>query len=57
MPGTKMPSFYPGGPEDVFGGDEDRQIRALRDFLITLGRAEARVAQQPTATEKPDSSS
>ncbi|MGH8006605.1 MAG: c-type cytochrome, partial [Candidatus Binatia bacterium] len=28
MPGTKMPSFYPGGPEDVLGGNEERQIEA-----------------------------
>lgn len=39
QPGTKMPSFYPGGPEDVFGGDEERQIRALRDYLMVLGTA------------------
>ena len=38
MPGTKMPSFYPGGPEDVLGGDEERQIRAMRDYLMVLGR-------------------
>jgi mono/diheme cytochrome c family protein len=37
QPGTKMPSFYPGGPDDVFGGDEDRQIRAIRDYLMVLG--------------------
>ena len=37
-PGTKMPSFYPGGPDDVLGGKEDKQIEALRDYLMTLGR-------------------
>ena len=37
MPGTKMPSFYPGGPDDVFGGDEDKQIRAIRDYIMTIG--------------------
>jgi mono/diheme cytochrome c family protein len=37
QPGTKMPSFYPGGPDDVFGGNEDRQIRALRGFIMWLG--------------------
>ena len=37
MPGTKMPSFYPGGPPDVLGGDEDAQMRALRDYIISLG--------------------
>jgi mono/diheme cytochrome c family protein len=37
MPGTKMPSFYPGGPEDIFGGNEDQQILAMRDYIMSLG--------------------
>ncbi len=37
QPGTKMPSFYPGGPDDILGGDEERQIRAIRDYLMVLG--------------------
>jgi mono/diheme cytochrome c family protein len=40
QPGTKMPSFYPGGPDDIFGGDEERQIRAIRDYLMVLGTPE-----------------
>ena len=42
MPGTKMPQFYnleddvPDGPEDVLGGDERKQIQALRDYVLTL---------------------
>jgi len=40
QPGTKMPSFYPGGPDDVFGGDEEHQIRAIRDYLMVLGLPE-----------------
>jgi mono/diheme cytochrome c family protein len=42
MPGTKMPQFYnvdddvPDGPEDVLGGDEQKQIEALRDYVLTL---------------------
>jgi hypothetical protein len=32
-----MPSFYPGGPDDVLGGKEDLQIEALRDYIMTLG--------------------
>jgi mono/diheme cytochrome c family protein/predicted nucleic acid-binding Zn-ribbon protein len=39
QPGTKMPSFYPGGPDNILGGKDDRQIEALRDYLLTLGRA------------------
>lgn len=38
MPGTKMPSFYPGGPEDIFDGDEAKQREAIRDYLLELGR-------------------
>jgi mono/diheme cytochrome c family protein len=38
QPGTKMPSFYPGGPDDVLGGDEEAQIRALRDFLMMMNQ-------------------
>ena len=37
QPGTKMPSFYPGGPEDILGGDDDRQIHAIRDYLMVMG--------------------
>jgi mono/diheme cytochrome c family protein len=37
MPGTKMPAFYPGGPEDVFGGDEAKQIMSMRDYIMSLG--------------------
>ncbi|MFI5397661.1 MAG: c-type cytochrome [Candidatus Binatia bacterium] len=38
QPGTKMPSFYPGGPDDILGGDDDKQIQALRDYLMVLPR-------------------
>ena len=37
MPGTKMPAFYPDGPPDILGGDDQEQIRALRDYILTLG--------------------
>jgi mono/diheme cytochrome c family protein len=37
MPGTKMPSFYPGGPDDVFDGNEDQQILAMRDYIMSIG--------------------
>jgi hypothetical protein len=45
-----MPSFYPGGPDDILGGKDDRQIEALRDYLISLGRPEA-TAPAAAATE------
>ena len=36
-----MPSFYPGGPDNILGGKEDLQIEALRDYLMSLGRGGA----------------
>ncbi|MFQ5881878.1 MAG: c-type cytochrome [Candidatus Methylomirabilales bacterium] len=39
--GTKMPSFFLdefSGPDDILGGDEQKQILALRDYLLSLGR-------------------
>jgi mono/diheme cytochrome c family protein len=46
LPGTKMPSFYadpenPDGPPDILGGDDDAQMRALRDYVISIGLAHA----------------
>lgn len=42
LPGTKMPVFFDpanfesAGPPDILGGDEHRQIKALRDYLLTI---------------------
>lgn len=38
QPGTKMPSFFPGGPEDILGGKDEKQIEALRDYIMLLGK-------------------
>ncbi|MBI3078292.1 MAG: c-type cytochrome [Deltaproteobacteria bacterium] len=47
QPGTKMPSFFPGGPSDILGGNDQRQITALTEYLMTLpGGA------QPTAVAR-----
>ncbi len=37
QPGTKMPSYYPGGPDDILEGKEDRQIQAITEYLMHLG--------------------
>lgn len=40
-PGTKMPAFFPdedSGPDDILGGDEMRQMVAIRDYLMSIGR-------------------
>ncbi len=37
QPGTKMPGFYPdAAPPDVLGGDPDKQIQALTDYLMSI---------------------
>jgi mono/diheme cytochrome c family protein len=45
LPGTKMPSFYPtteqDGPPDILDGDDEKQIVAIRNYLISLGRGAA----------------
>jgi mono/diheme cytochrome c family protein len=53
QPGTKMPSFYPGGPDDILGGKDDRQIEALRDYVMSLGRSGGATAAtaSPTAED------
>lgn len=40
QPGSRMPTYFSddrSGPEDILGGNEEQQILALRDYLITLG--------------------
>ncbi len=54
QPGTKMPAFYPGGPDDIFGGDEDRQIRAIRDYIMVLGRPAGQMAADKPAAAPAD---
>ncbi|MDO8674911.1 MAG: c-type cytochrome [Candidatus Omnitrophota bacterium] len=42
LPGTKMPTYFDpknfdeSGPADILNGDERRQIKALRDYLLTI---------------------
>jgi hypothetical protein len=39
LPGTRMPAFWPNYPKSAFSqldGDAERQIRAVRDYLLTL---------------------
>ncbi|KRT68906.1 MAG: octaheme cytochrome c [candidate division NC10 bacterium CSP1-5] len=41
QPGTQMPSFFldeTSGPDEILGGDEQKQILALREYLLSLGR-------------------
>jgi mono/diheme cytochrome c family protein len=50
LPGTKMPTFYadpdnPDGPQDILNGDDELQMRALRDYVISIGLPEGKPAQ------------
>ncbi len=37
QPGTKMPAYYPDSyPPDILGGDPEKQIQAMKDFLMNL---------------------
>lgn len=42
MPGTKMPAFFDpanyheAGPPDILNGDEDEQIRVLRNYIMSI---------------------
>lgn len=51
-PGTKMPTFFPAGEpryQEVFPGEPAAQIRALRDYVLTIG-SRARVGGAAVAT-------
>jgi mono/diheme cytochrome c family protein len=54
-PGTKMPSFFAdetSGPEDILDGDEERQMLALRDYILSLGGAGSPETGHPAAPAK-----
>jgi len=47
-PGTKMPTYFydeTSGPEEILEGNEERQILALRDYILSLGAAGSRESQ------------
>ncbi|MBI4558618.1 MAG: c-type cytochrome [Candidatus Hydrogenedentes bacterium] len=52
LPGTKMPTYFDpqyfdqSGPDDILGGDENKQIVALRNYIMTFGEP---AAPQPAA--------
>ncbi len=50
QPGTKMPSFYPGGPDDILGGNEEAQIRAIRDYIFWFGTNPGQTLPSQVAT-------
>ncbi len=54
LPGTKMPTFYDpkafetSGPPDILGGNSTRQIKALRDYVLSI-------SQNPEPAKAPES--
>ncbi|MFQ5945943.1 MAG: c-type cytochrome [Anaerolineae bacterium] len=57
QPGTKMPTYFSdesSGPEDILGGDEGRQIIALRDYLLNLGPGAASSRYAEAKKRHPD---
>jgi len=59
LPGTKMPTYFDpqnfaaSGPEDILNGDEEKQIKVLRDYLLTLSNSPE--AQKKTTPPAPSS--
>ncbi|MDX1387286.1 MAG: c-type cytochrome, partial [bacterium] len=62
VPGIRMPGYYPPGapgPEGILGGDVDRQVQAIVDYVISLGNPESVVIkgrslpEESTAQEAP----
>ncbi len=58
LSGTKMPTYYDpknfdaSAPGDILGGDAKRQIRVLRDYLLTISEHPLQVKQAVSAPEK-----
>ena len=37
-----MPAFYPEkgvGPQDILGGDDEKQVQAIVNYVMSLGRS------------------
>jgi mono/diheme cytochrome c family protein len=60
QPGTKMPSFYdfedpePDGPDDVLGGSDEKQVEALRDFILAMHTEPKPVLAEAPVVEAPE---
>jgi mono/diheme cytochrome c family protein len=62
-PGTRMPSNFPSDPSEnaypeILGGDQRKQIEAVRSYLLTLGgggRSASRTSSAAAATRTADS--
>jgi mono/diheme cytochrome c family protein len=59
LPGTKMPTYYDpnafdaSAPTDVLKGDANRQIKVLRDYLLTISQHPPQAVATGKTEEKP----
>ena len=58
QPGTRMPTNFPEKAEEnafpeVLGGDQAKQVEAVRAYLLTLGRGGAVAISEPAAAARP----
>lgn len=52
VPGIRMPGYYPEGgqgPASILGGDVDKQVQAIVDYIIYLGNGGSVVTETPAA--------
>lgn len=64
IPGARMPGFYPepnSGPKDILEGDDEKQIQAIVNYIMTIGKPEALMrgenqAPKPAAESQPSTS-
>jgi cytochrome c2 len=56
QPGTRMPANFPVDPQEnafpeILGGDQKKQIEAVRSYLLSLGRAQTAAAPVRAASK------
>jgi hypothetical protein len=48
-----MPSFYPGGPDDILKGNEEEQRKAIRDYIFWFGTHPGQSLPSQVASPQP----
>jgi len=57
MPGTAMPAYFSDDrsrPEDILGGDESKQIAAIREYIVSLAGPRKPSAYRRQKQRRPD---
>ncbi len=55
LPGTKMPTYFEGpdsGPDEIFGGDETKQINAITEYILSLSPSREKSAAYAAAKKR-----